>query len=114
MSPAAKLISKDPLFSFHEIELVDLPVRLGRGPDADVQLGDRWVSREHCEIVSADDALVVRDLGSKHGTFVNGRSVLEAELHPGDELNIGLTRFVVEYQNAPAHATRPQRTALVS
>lgn len=114
MSPAAKLISKDPLFSFHEIELVDLPVRLGRGPDADVQLGDRWVSREHCEIVSADDALVVRDLGSKHGTFVNGRSVLEAELHPGDELNIGLTRFVVEYQNAPTHATRPQRTALVS
>lgn len=114
MSPAAKLISKDPLFSFHEIELVDLPLRLGRGPDADVQLGDRWVSREHCEIDSADEALVVRDLGSKHGTFVNGRSVMEAELHPGDELNIGLTRFVVEYQGSPTHATSPRGKVLVS
>jgi pSer/pThr/pTyr-binding forkhead associated (FHA) protein len=114
MSLAAKLIAKDPLFSFHEIDLIDFPLRIGRGPDADVQLGDRWVSREHCEIDSADDALVVRDLGSKHGTFVNGRSVMEAELHQGDELNIGLTRFVVEYQASPTHSGEARRTALVS
>jgi hypothetical protein len=114
MSLAAKLICKDPLFSFHEIELVDFPLRLGRGPDADVQLGDRWVSREHCEIVSAANALVVRDLGSKHGTFVNGRSVMEAELHAGDELNIGLTRFVVEYQTSAAHRAGIRQTELVS
>lgn len=100
MSVAAKLVAKGSLFSFQEIDLSALPVRIGRGADADVQLGDRWVSREHCEILRAEDALLVRDLGSKHGTFVNGRSVLEAELLPGDELNIGLTRFVVEYEPA--------------
>jgi pSer/pThr/pTyr-binding forkhead associated (FHA) protein len=113
MSLAAKLIAKDPLFSFHEIDLVDLPVRIGRGPDADVQLGDRWVSREHCEIDASHDVLVVRDLGSKHGTFVNGRSVLEAELRPGDVLNIGLTRFVVEFQASPTQGETRQ-PALVS
>jgi pSer/pThr/pTyr-binding forkhead associated (FHA) protein len=53
-----------------------------------------------------DDVLMVRDLGSKHGTFVNGRSVLEAELRPGDLLNIGITRFLVEYEPASARVER--------
>ena len=104
MSLAAKLIAKDSLVSSREIALTEFPLRLGRGPEANVQIGDRWVSRDHCEIDCVDDVLLVRDLGSKHGTFVNGRSVLEAELRPGDLLNIGITRFVVEYDSVPAAA----------
>jgi pSer/pThr/pTyr-binding forkhead associated (FHA) protein len=113
MSLAAKLIAQDLFVSFREIALTEFPLHLGRGPEADVQLGDRWVSREHCEIDCVDNVLLVRDLGSKHGTFVNGRSVLEAELRPGDLLNIGITRFVVQYDSATARVPR-QEVALVS
>ena len=113
MSLAAKLIAKDSLTSAREIPLTDFPLRLGRAPEADVHVGDRWVSREHCEIDCIDDVLLVRDLGSKHGTFVNGRSVLEAELRPGDLLNIGITRFLVEYGNASARPAR-REAALAS
>lgn len=106
MSLAARLIAKDPLVSCREIPLTNFPLRIGRGPETDVRVGDRWVSREHCEIDCIDGVLLVRDLGSKHGTFVNGRSVLEAELKPGDLLNIGITRFVVEYDSAHVVASR--------
>lgn len=113
MSLAAKLITQDLFVSSREIVLTEFPLHLGRGPEADVQVEDRWVSREHCEINCVDDVLLVRDLGSKHGTFVNGRSVLEAELRPGDLLNIGITRFLVEYEPA-AVRTGQQEPALVS
>ncbi len=43
---------------------------------------------------------MVRDLGSRHGTFVNGRSISECKLLPGDRLCLGLTHFVAEYQAA--------------
>jgi pSer/pThr/pTyr-binding forkhead associated (FHA) protein len=113
MSLAAKLITQDSFVSSCEIALTDFPLHLGRGPEADVQVGDRWVSRDHCQIDCVDDVLLVRDLGSKHGTFVNGRSVLEAELRPGDLLNIGITRFLVEYEPAAVRTGR-QEPALVS
>lgn len=109
MSLAAKLIAKDPLVSCREIVLTNFPLRLGRGSETDVSVGDRWVSREHCEIDCIDDVLLVRDLGSKHGTFVNGRSVLEAELKPGDLLNIGITRFVVEYDSVSSTPSTARR-----
>jgi pSer/pThr/pTyr-binding forkhead associated (FHA) protein len=42
--------------------------------------------------------LLVRDLGSKHGTFVNDGQVTESVLKPGDKLNIGLTTLVAAYE----------------
>ena len=88
MAPAAFVVAD-------EIPLKHFPLRLGRSDDADVCVDDRWVSREHCQIDRSDGELMVRDLGSKHGTFVNGRAVTLAELRPGDELSVGLSRFVV-------------------
>jgi len=96
-SSPAKLIARDPLAPFDEIPLSHFPLRLGRSAEADIPIEDRWVSREHCEIDRVDGVLVVRDLGSKHGTYVNGHAVTTAPLNPGDELSIGLSKFVVEY-----------------
>ena len=73
---------------------------LGRCSEADVRIDDRWVSRRHCELAECDGVLVVRDLGSTHGTFVNGRHVSEARLRPEDKLTIGLTSFVASYRPA--------------
>lgn len=110
--PNAKLIATDVLVPPTEISLDHLPLRLGRGADADVCVDDRWVSREHCVIDHVDQVLTVSDLGSKHGTLVNGEAVIRAELNPGDELTIGLTKFVVQYEFEPVTATG-KREAIV-
>lgn len=102
MAAFAKLVATDSDVPCREISLTDFPRRLGRGTEADVCVEDRWVSRDHCEIDLIDDILMVRDLDSKHGTFVNGCSITHAELKPGDVLNIGLSKFQVQYEFATA------------
>jgi pSer/pThr/pTyr-binding forkhead associated (FHA) protein len=109
MAPAARLIAVGVFAAPREIPLSAFPLRLGRSTTAHVFVNDRWVSRDHCEIDWVNDALVVRDLGSKHGTFVNGQAVATTELRSGDELTIGLSKFLVQLDRpAPATATHPQ------
>lgn len=83
-----------------EIPLEKLPVLLGRGSDAGIQVLDGFASRRHCEISEKDGALFMRDLGSKNGSFVNGRYTSESSLRPGDELGVGATTFVVSYETS--------------
>lgn len=93
----AKLTCLDYSAAPAEILLETLPFIIGRCGEAQICLDDRWVSRRHCELVEEDGVLVVRDLGSKYGTFVNGRPVSRAELLPGDMLSVGLSNFVAGY-----------------
>ncbi len=81
-----------------KIVLDKLPVMIGQGPDAGIHVDDNWASRRHCEINSIKGTLVVRDLGSMLGTFVNGLNVNTAELMPGDRLTVGGTSFQVLYE----------------
>jgi len=74
----------------------DLPLLIGRGNEADLPLKDHWVSRQHCLLTLKGDRVYVRDLKSKHGTYVNRNRVDRAELHSGDCLDIGLTTFLLE------------------
>jgi DNA-binding response OmpR family regulator len=48
---------------------------VGRGPDNDVVVDDRWVSRNHACIRREGEQYIVKDLGSKNGTFVNGARI---------------------------------------
>lgn len=93
-----KLIGLDPGAARQKIVLDRLPAVLGRSPAADRAVGDRWVSRIHCEISQLEGTLVVRDLESSNGTLVNGRRVDEALLLPGDRLTVGITSFEVRYR----------------
>ena len=81
-----------------KIVLDKLPVMIGQGPESSVRLDDHWVSRHHCEISADRGTLVVRDLGSMLGTFVNGLNVTTALLMPGDKLTVGITSFMVDYE----------------
>jgi pSer/pThr/pTyr-binding forkhead associated (FHA) protein len=92
-----KLLCQDSLASPREIVLDQFPSEMGRGGDVAVQIDDRWLSRRHCRLDLRDGLLFVRDLGSRHGTFVNGQSITESKLLPGDELCIGLSHFVADY-----------------
>ncbi len=64
------------------------------------------VSPYHCQIDLEDGVLVVRDLGSKHGTYVNEARVREACLWPGSKLTLGLNSYFVCY-NLPDRGDRP-------
>ena len=66
---------------------------LGRHPSNTIQLLDKIVSKEHCIIERRGQALVLRDLGSLNGTYVNGERVNgERELKHGDDIALGGTR----------------------
>ena len=64
-------------------------VSVGRHPESDVFLDDITVSRRHSLISRTEGGFSVRDVDSLNGTYVNRRRVEEAELHDGDELQIG-------------------------
>jgi two-component system cell cycle response regulator len=95
-----KLLCQNALASPREITIDRFPIELGRGNIVGVRIDDRWLSRRHCELSCDGEGVVVRDLRSSHGTYVNGQR-LAAEavtLEDGDELQIGLSHFIVEYQ----------------
>ena len=62
---------------------------MGRHPESDVFLDDITVSRRHSLISRTEAGFAIRDVDSLNGTYVNRRRVEEAELHDGDELQIG-------------------------
>jgi FHA domain/Domain of unknown function (DUF1707) len=62
---------------------------IGRSSACQLVLGDDTVSRRHAELRVQDDCWVLRDLGSSNGTWVNGRRVVEAEVRPGDVVQLG-------------------------
>lgn len=83
-----------------EISLAHFPVRIGRGPDADIALdGDLNISRSHCELYEWNGALHIRDLSSTHGTQVNGIPVRDQPLHPGDQIHIGGTLLILHQRS---------------
>lgn len=79
--------------------LTNSPLTIGRGTDVLWTIHDRWLSRRHCELTLENDAAVLRDLGSKHGTWVNHVPIREMELQEGDHVTIGSTTLVVQLLN---------------
>ncbi|HTD86916.1 MAG TPA: FHA domain-containing protein, partial [Candidatus Binatia bacterium] len=54
--------------------------RLGRSAKNDLQLDHPTVSSAHCEIVLSADGIVVRDLGSTNGTYINSEQITEGRI----------------------------------
>lgn len=74
---------------------------IGRDPNADLRIEDRFASGIHCRIHTRGNTYLLEDLGSTNGTFLNGaRLTDEAELHDLDEIGIGDTSFRFELSMA--------------
>jgi predicted component of type VI protein secretion system len=78
-----------------------LPATLGRGKDAKIKLVHGQISRVHCEVSEQNEQLVVRDLGSLNGTFIDGERITETVLKPGSLLNVGAVTFKAVYGIMP-------------
>jgi pSer/pThr/pTyr-binding forkhead associated (FHA) protein len=89
----------------------DLELVIGRVSDADLLLIDDQVSRKHAKITTKGGKIVIQDLRSRNGTFVNGRKVTTAELKKGDEIVIGSSTLkLVAFSDTLARALHESAT----
>jgi Mrp family chromosome partitioning ATPase/uncharacterized protein involved in exopolysaccharide biosynthesis len=71
---------------------------IGRESESTVAIDNESVSQHHCEIFSRDGEVVVKDLGSDAGTFIDGERIVEATLKADQTLRVGNVEFRVETQ----------------
>lgn len=96
------------------IELRPGVTRIGRDQDNEVQIDDDSISGYHCELIFEADELVVQDLRSTNGTFVDGQPVREAPVRPGQRLTLGtveLLRQPVPDLDPAEHSSLPSLPA---
>lgn len=74
---------------------------IGRVEDNTFQISEPSVSSHHCEILLKGSDVLVRDLNSTNGTFINGEKVSESPLKPGQVLRLGQIEMRLE-TDAPA------------
>jgi pSer/pThr/pTyr-binding forkhead associated (FHA) protein len=75
-----------------------LPATIGREPNNDIVFNHDSVSRYHCQLeLDGDGSLVVHDLNSMNGTYVNDDKVSRSVLMTGDRLQFGAVIVRVEY-----------------
>jgi Mrp family chromosome partitioning ATPase len=71
---------------------------IGCDPESTVPVDDESISQHHCEIVSRNGEVIVKDLGSMNGTFINGERIVETTLKPDQRLRVGNVEFLVQSQ----------------
>jgi transcriptional regulator with GAF, ATPase, and Fis domain len=99
----AKLISIRGPLRTSEFAL-DADLYLGRAADNGISLEDPEIAAHHCKISVVGHSLILNDLGSTSGTFVNGLPIKRRELKSGDEIAVGGSLFLIndeEYKSVP-------------
>lgn len=88
---------------------------IGRAPECTLRLDEPGMSRLQARLLPTDDGLLLEDLGSTNGCFINGKRVLRGEVRPGDELGFDTLRFRLmapgqESNQPPAEISPSPRT----
>lgn len=92
-----RLVGTQGMFAGHVFEISAASATVGREDGNTIALaGDSTASRHHATITLAGADCTIRDEGSSNGTFVNGAKITEQKLMPGDEIQIGASKFRFE------------------
>lgn len=87
-------------------------VRLGTTSDNDVVLTDRAVSRRHAEIRMTPAGLLLRDLGSTNGTFINDVRITEAYIPADADCRLGYSRLLIRQHTEERKVAVPRQDHL--
>jgi sigma-B regulation protein RsbU (phosphoserine phosphatase) len=90
MSSAPRLVVIDPNGSRRDVAIDAFPFRIGRQAGNELTLRDSRVSRQQAQITQVNGTMVLEDMGSSHGTFVNGEKILRHELKASDQIDFGV------------------------
>jgi pSer/pThr/pTyr-binding forkhead associated (FHA) protein len=101
------LLSQGLIGRTHELK-VD-KTTIGRVDDNTFPIAEPSISSHHCEILLKGTDVVVRDLNSTNGTFINGEKVAESVLQPGQILRLGQIEMRLETDTAAAPAPAPSK-----
>ncbi len=86
---------------------------VGRSQDAEVQINEQAISHQHARLEQTEQGIVLRDLGSTNGTYVNGELVEEAVLlNGGDNIRMGSTTFTFVTREGPSPKSTVRLQAL--
>jgi len=87
-------------------------ITIGRLEDNAFQVSEPSVSSHHCELVQRVNDLVVKDLNSTNGTFINGERITESVLKPGQILRLGQVEMRLESGSGTTAAALPAKKPL--
>jgi len=98
------------------IPLAGPKFKIGRGETCHLRPNSEQVSREHAEFTIESSAVIVRDLGSRNGTLVNGKALTTeaCKLKDRDLVQVGPLTFAVSIHDAPKPATPPTASPAAS
>ena len=100
--PSLVVIAQTPGMDAQQVQLGVEPVTVGTEAECEVVLADKRVSRLHCQLRLTDRGVLLRDLGSKNGTFVGGVEVMEAILPADTVATVGSTQLYVRVVGGPS------------
>lgn len=109
-----KLVLKFEQTPLKEVAVGDRPVTVGRLPDNDLQIDNLAVSSYHARIFLEGDAIIVEDLGSLNGTFLNQQRITRAAAKPGDTILVGKHHIEIHESSESAPAATPPSTPRVA
>ncbi len=90
MPSGQRLVVVEPNGMRRDVVVATSPFRIGRQAGNELTLRDSRVSRHQAQILTVDGKLVLEDMGSSHGTFVNGEKIVRHELKPSDKIDFGV------------------------
>lgn len=76
-----------------KFNLTRAQIIIGRSSKADIQIDQEAVSRNHCKIINTNGTIVLRDMGSTNGTYINDELIDEYMLRDGDFIKVGRCIF---------------------
>jgi pSer/pThr/pTyr-binding forkhead associated (FHA) protein len=100
----AKLVVLTQSLAGRSYDLAAERTSVGRVEDNAFQIAEPSVSSRHCEILLRGGDIVVKDLNSTNGTFINGEKISESVLKPGQTLRLGNVELKLDAPGAPAAA----------
>jgi phosphoserine phosphatase RsbU/P len=90
MSNGPRLVVVEPNGTRRDVALAIFPFRIGRQAGNELTLRDSRVSRQQAQITDVNGTMVLEDMGSSHGTFVNGEKIIRHELKVSDQIDFGV------------------------